>query len=83
MEPDMSSSRNGVRVIVWPRLSCFGAKEESAFNVALCELAGHLPFKNRQDYESATEETVQDIIQKYLLPQEETAQLKEHLMKCL
>lgn len=83
MEPDTSSSRNGVRVIVWPRLSCFGAKEESAFNVALCELAGHLPFKNRQDYESATEETVQDIIQKYLLPQEETAQLKEHLMKCL
>ncbi len=30
-EHDPSVSRNGVRVIAWPRLSCFGAKEESAF----------------------------------------------------
>ncbi|KTF77811.1 hypothetical protein cypCar_00037446 [Cyprinus carpio] len=82
-ERDPSSSRNGVRVIVWPRLSCFGAKEESAFNVALCELAGHLPFKNREDYETVTEEGVQDIIRKYLLPQEEFSELQKHVMKCL
>ncbi|XP_067293353.1 GDP-D-glucose phosphorylase 1 [Pseudorasbora parva] len=80
---DPSSSRIGVRVIIWPRLSCFGAKEESAFNVALCELAGHLPFKNREDYETITEGGVQDIIRKYLLSQEEFTQLQKHIMKCL
>lgn len=82
-EHDPSSSRIGVRVIVWPRLSCFGAKEESAFNVALCELAGHLPFKNREDYDTVTEDGVQDIIRKYLLPQEEFSELQNHVLKCL
>ncbi|XP_059391792.1 GDP-D-glucose phosphorylase 1 [Carassius carassius] len=82
-ERDPSVSRNGVRVIVWPRLSCFGAKEEAAFNVALCELAGHLPFKNREDYETVTEEGVQEIVRKYLLPQEEFKALQKHVMKCL
>ncbi|XP_073688349.1 GDP-D-glucose phosphorylase 1 [Garra rufa] len=82
-ERDTSLSRNGVRVIVWPRQSSFGAKEESAFNVALCELAGHLPFKNKEDFETATEDGVQDIIRKYLLPQEEFSELQKHVMKCL
>lgn len=82
-EHERSPSRIGVRVVVWTRLSCFGAKEESAFNVALCELAGHLPFKNREDYDTATEDSVQDIIRKYLLPQEELRELQKHVMKCL
>ncbi|KAF7224714.1 GDP-D-glucose phosphorylase 1 [Nothobranchius furzeri] len=71
--------RNGVRVAVWPRKSCFGAKEESAFNVALCELAGHLPFKNKEDYESATEGDVISIVQRYLLPDDEFQMLEQKL----
>lgn len=76
-------SRSGVRIIVWPRISCFGAKEESAFNVALCELAGHLPFKNRRDFDAITENEVKTIIQKYLLPGDEFTQLQSELCKQL
>ncbi|XP_034733965.1 GDP-D-glucose phosphorylase 1 [Etheostoma cragini] len=76
-------SRKGVRIAVWPRTSCFGAKEESAFNVALCELAGHLPFKNKEDYELTTEKDVIDVIQRYLLPDAEFQTLEEQLTRHL
>ncbi|XP_074534069.1 GDP-D-glucose phosphorylase 1 [Halichoeres trimaculatus] len=71
--------RKGVRIAIWPRKSCFGAKEESAFNVALCELAGHLPFKNKRDYELATERDVIEITQRYLLPDEKLKTLERQL----
>ncbi|MBN3308924.1 GDPP1 phosphorylase, partial [Amia calva] len=73
----------GVRVVVWPRISCFGAKEEAAFNVALCELAGHLPFKNTEDFETITEDDVKRIIQKYLLPEKEFLKLQLEFIKML
>ena len=73
-------ARRGVRVALWPRKSSFGAKEETAFNVALCELAGHLPFKVQQDYEGLTEEDVTDIIQRYLLPDEDFIRLEKQLV---
>ncbi|KAL4005955.1 hypothetical protein ACER0C_005668 [Sarotherodon galilaeus] len=76
-------SRKGVRIAVWPRISCFGAKEEDAFNVALCELAGHLPFKNKKDFERMTEEDVVDVIQSYLLPEDEFHQLEQQLTEHL
>lgn len=75
--------RRGVRIAVWPRMSCFGAKEESAFNVALCELAGHLPFKNKKDFECTTEREVITIVQKYLLPDDKFHRLEEQLVKHL
>lgn len=75
--------RNGVRIVIWPRMACFGAKEESAFNVALCELAGHLPFKNKEDYERSTERDVVEIIQKYLLPQSALQKLEQQLINHL
>ncbi|XP_061139954.1 GDP-D-glucose phosphorylase 1 [Syngnathus typhle] len=71
--------RKGVRIAVWPRVACFGTKEESALNVALCELAGHLPFKNKKDYELTTESRVIEIIQRYLLPHEDFLQLEKQL----
>ncbi|XP_033941082.1 GDP-D-glucose phosphorylase 1 isoform X1 [Pseudochaenichthys georgianus] len=76
-------SRKGVRIAVWPRTSCFGAKDESAFNVALCELAGHLPFKNKKDYELSTEKDVKDVIERYLLPEAEFHTLEQHLTRHL
>lgn len=76
-------SRTGVRIAVFPRLSCFGAKEESSFNVALCELAGHLPFKNKEEYELATERDVEHIIQRYLLPDAEFDALEQQLTRHL
>lgn len=76
-------SRNGVRIVVWPRLSCLGAKELSAFNTALCELAGHLPFKNKTDYEVATEEDVKSIIQSHLFLKDELQTLEQQLIQHL
>ncbi|XP_018620619.1 GDP-D-glucose phosphorylase 1 [Scleropages formosus] len=78
-----SVERSGVRILIWPRLSCFGAKEESAFNVALCELAGHLPFKSREDFDTIAEKKVKGIIEKYLLPEEAFLQLEMELAKYL
>lgn len=75
--------RRGVRVALFPRVSCFGCKEESAFNVALCELAGHLPFKNRRDFELSTEQDVKDIIQKCFLPDKEAHWLEQQLTERL
>lgn len=77
------SLRHGVRIFIWPRVSCFGAKEESAFNVALCELAGHLPFKHREDFESLDEDGVKAIVQRYLLSDEEFADLQKEIVEKL
>ncbi|XP_013014232.1 GDP-D-glucose phosphorylase 1 isoform X2 [Cavia porcellus] len=62
------SALAGVRVILWARKSSFGIKEGEAFNVALCELAGHLPVKTAQDFSSLTEATAVALIQDCLLP---------------
>ncbi|XP_072258845.1 GDP-D-glucose phosphorylase 1 [Pyxicephalus adspersus] len=77
-------ARQGIRVVIWARKSCFGSKEESAFNVALCELAGHLPFKNQEDFTNMTEESVIGIIKDYLFSDEEfrilSMELSEYLI---
>ncbi|KAM4676740.1 GDP-D-glucose phosphorylase 1 [Discoglossus pictus] len=75
-----SETGEGIRIIIWARKSCFGAKEESAFNVALCELAGHLPFKNQEGFDTITEDSVISIIKKYLLPEDEFIQLSQDLI---
>ncbi|XP_060765828.1 GDP-D-glucose phosphorylase 1 [Neoarius graeffei] len=79
----LSLLRHGVRIFIWPRVSCFGAKQESAFNVALCELAGHLPFKNRKDFEGLDEDGVRAIVQKYLLSDQEFADLQQQIIEKL
>ncbi|XP_075063908.1 GDP-D-glucose phosphorylase 1 [Mixophyes fleayi] len=75
-----SDSREGIRIVIWARKSCFGAKEESAFNVALCELAGHLPFKNEEEFTGISEESVIQIIKKYLFSDEEFNKLSLELI---
>ncbi|XP_025068247.1 GDP-D-glucose phosphorylase 1 [Alligator sinensis] len=82
-EPARSAARSGVRVVVWARKSCFGAKEEAAFNVALCELAGHLPVKTAQDFQSLTESSALHTIQKYLLPAPQLSWLQDELVTLL
>ncbi|XP_061678470.1 GDP-D-glucose phosphorylase 1 isoform X2 [Syngnathoides biaculeatus] len=82
-EEDDKLLRKGVRIAVWPRMACFGTKEETAFNVAVCELAGHLSFKNSKDFELTTESHVIDTIQCYLLPPGEFLQLEKQLTQHL
>lgn len=80
---ESDQSRNGVRIVVWPRKSYLSAKELCAFNPAFCELAGHLLFKNKPDYENSTEEEIIDIIQRQLLPKEELHTLEQGLIQHL
>uniref|UniRef100_A0A3B1IQ90 GDP-D-glucose phosphorylase 1 n=1 Tax=Astyanax mexicanus TaxID=7994 RepID=A0A3B1IQ90_ASTMX len=75
-----SGLRRGVRICIWPRVSCFGAKEESAFNVALCELAGHLPFKNREDFKDIDEDGVKAIVQRYVFNDQEFSDLQQEVV---
>ncbi|KAL1471300.1 hypothetical protein MTO96_023754 [Rhipicephalus appendiculatus] len=53
------------RVFLWARKSCYGAKDESAFNVALCELSGHLIMKNEEGYLTATEDSVSQELREF------------------
>lgn len=62
---DSASGQQAVRVYLWARQSCYGAKDESAFNVALCELAGHLPMKSEEGYLAATEDSVAEELRKF------------------
>uniref|UniRef100_A0A8C0H4A3 GDP-D-glucose phosphorylase 1 n=1 Tax=Chelonoidis abingdonii TaxID=106734 RepID=A0A8C0H4A3_CHEAB len=82
-ESSHSETRSGIRVIIWARRSCFGSKGEAAFNVALCELAGHLPIKTAEDFQSLTETAAINIIQRYLLPEPQLSQLRGQLVTLL
>lgn len=75
-----SSALTGIRVILWPRKSSFGIKEGEAFNVALCELAGHLPVKTSQDFSSLTEAAALALIQDCLLPHDQAEEVRAALV---
>ncbi|XP_042843970.1 GDP-D-glucose phosphorylase 1 isoform X1 [Panthera tigris] len=75
-----SSALTGVRVILWARKSSFGVKEGEAFNVALCELAGHLPVKTSQDFSSLTEAAALALIQDCLLPPAQAEEVQAALV---
>ncbi|XP_006867195.1 PREDICTED: GDP-D-glucose phosphorylase 1 [Chrysochloris asiatica] len=75
-----SSALMGVRVILWARKSSFGIKEGEAFNVALCELAGHLPVKTSQDFSSLTEAAALALIQDCLLPPAQAEEVQAALV---
>ncbi|XP_076980335.1 GDP-D-glucose phosphorylase 1 isoform X2 [Tamandua tetradactyla] len=75
-----SSPLTGVRVILWARKSSFGIKEGEAFNVALCELAGHLPVKTSHDFSSLTEATALTLIQACLLPPAQAEEVQAALV---
>ncbi|XP_038170241.1 GDP-D-glucose phosphorylase 1 [Arvicola amphibius] len=75
-----SSGLTGLRVILWARKSSFGIKESGAFNVALCELAGHLPVKTSQDFGSLTEAAAVALIQDCLLPQAQADEVQAALV---
>ncbi|XP_075414106.1 GDP-D-glucose phosphorylase 1 [Tenrec ecaudatus] len=74
------SALTGVRVILWARKSSFGVKEHQAFNVALCELAGHLPVKTSQDFTSLTEAAALTLIQDCLLPPAQAEEVRAALV---
>ncbi|XP_014667293.1 PREDICTED: GDP-D-glucose phosphorylase 1-like [Priapulus caudatus] len=60
MEGD--TTRQTLRAFLWPRRPVFGAKSEDLFNTAVCELAGHLPIKVGDQFDTITEAQVRNIL---------------------
>lgn len=52
------SHRNCLRIFIWARKPNWGTKELSAFNIAVCELFGHMVIKNETDFNTLTEDYI-------------------------
>ncbi|XP_066980394.1 GDP-D-glucose phosphorylase 1-like isoform X1 [Macrobrachium rosenbergii] len=70
--PDSYST---IRLVIWGRKPSYGIKDVSKFAVALCELAGHVPFYSEEKWPTVTEDelvpAIKDICSdtyEYLLP---------------
>ncbi|NXS57086.1 GDPP1 phosphorylase, partial [Brachypteracias leptosomus] len=81
--PEGTGTERGLRVLLWARRPSFGAKAGADFNVALCELAGHLPLPAAELYRDITEEEALCTIRQYLLPEPELLRLGEDLGRLL
>ncbi|XP_038623232.1 GDP-D-glucose phosphorylase 1 [Tachyglossus aculeatus] len=81
--PPPPGTPTGVRFVLWARRAGFGVKEGAAFNVALCELAGHLPVKTAWDFQSLTEASAVSLIRSCLLPPDQFARLQLALVSLL
>ncbi|XP_075570654.1 GDP-D-glucose phosphorylase 1 [Pelecanus crispus] len=73
----------GLRVLLWARRPGFGAKAASAFNVALCELAGYLPLPAEPLYRDITEAEALHAIREQLPPETELLRLGGDLARLL
>ncbi|GFY50580.1 GDP-D-glucose phosphorylase 1 [Trichonephila inaurata madagascariensis] len=51
-----------VRLYVWARKAYYGAKNDLSFNVAVCELAGHIPIKDEKSFQSITEDDISTLL---------------------
>ncbi|GBM21022.1 GDP-D-glucose phosphorylase 1 [Araneus ventricosus] len=47
-----------VRLYVWAREAYYGTKNDLSFNVAVCELAGHIPIKDKRSFENIDEANI-------------------------
>ncbi|XP_067681230.1 GDP-D-glucose phosphorylase 1-like [Haliotis asinina] len=79
-EPQSSTNRT-IRMYLWPRKKFIGTKVPDEFNVAVIELAGHLPIKDESSFQSLTEETADHIISDASLPLEEYNQIKTKVVE--
>uniref|UniRef100_T1JLX4 GDP-D-glucose phosphorylase 1 n=1 Tax=Strigamia maritima TaxID=126957 RepID=T1JLX4_STRMM len=57
-------SYSTVRVFLWPREPADDDKDKTAFNVACCEISGHLPVKEEAAFHSLCEGQVVDALRK-------------------
>ncbi|XP_021367959.1 GDP-D-glucose phosphorylase 1-like [Mizuhopecten yessoensis] len=78
---DRTSRNRTIRLFLWPRKKFIGVKEEACFNVAVVELAGHLPIKIAEMYEGLTEETVNDTIRSAQLDEAEYQTVKDNVLQ--
>lgn len=83
-----TSPRTTLRVFVWPRKSVYGedsavqllsVKDVDAFNVAFCEIGGHLPVKNAELFPSLTDQSAVEVIKQFRLPSEKFASIQKDI----
>ncbi|KAL5008850.1 hypothetical protein ScPMuIL_014431 [Solemya velum] len=70
-----------VRLFLWPRKKVIGVKDLDAFNVAVVELAGHLPIKVAELFDGLTEESINETIRSAALEDGEYEALKATVME--
>ncbi|XP_045160382.2 GDP-D-glucose phosphorylase 1-like isoform X2 [Mercenaria mercenaria] len=78
---DQHSDNRTIRVYLWPRKKFIGLKDEAAFNVALVELAGHLPVKVRELFNDLDEEKIESTIRNAALDDSEYESIKQDVIK--
>ncbi|NXF50585.1 GDPP1 phosphorylase, partial [Oceanites oceanicus] len=74
-DPPEGGAGRGLRVLLWARRPSFGPKAGSAFNVALCELAGYLPLPAAPLFRDITEAEALAAIRQHLLPEPQLLRL--------
>ncbi|XP_060559862.1 GDP-D-glucose phosphorylase 1-like isoform X1 [Ruditapes philippinarum] len=77
---DQHSTNRTIRVYLWPRKKFIGSmwlKDEEAFNVALVELAGHLPVKVKEMFYDLDEEKIESTIRDAALEDREYNSIKQ------
>ncbi|GFT78685.1 GDP-D-glucose phosphorylase 1 [Nephila pilipes] len=47
-----------VRLYIWAREAFYGTKYDLSFNVAVCELAGHISIKDEESFQNITEDDI-------------------------
>lgn len=78
---ERQSDKRTIRVFLWPRKKFIGLKAEEAFNVALVELAGHLPVKVKDLFYELDEEKIESTIRDTLLDISEYENIKRDVIK--
>lgn len=84
----VTAARSTVRAYVWPRTSVRGAKADTSdtvdvFNIAVCELAGHLPTYKESTYDKITEEYINQRIGEQMLSADQWSSLTRDLVNVL
>uniref|UniRef100_A0A8C4R8D0 GDP-D-glucose phosphorylase 1 n=1 Tax=Eptatretus burgeri TaxID=7764 RepID=A0A8C4R8D0_EPTBU len=72
-----------VRAFIWPRKSSPETKNLGAFNVALCELAGHLPVSSREHFDMLCWNDAATALKDQALSEQDFALLQKDVVKLL
>lgn len=82
LDSKSDSSQSTIRALIWPRKSVIGSKDVKneapvPFNVAVCELGGHIPMYVPEMYDDMTEEYISQRLSSISLPEKEFNAVKD------
>ncbi|XP_028406385.1 GDP-D-glucose phosphorylase 1-like [Dendronephthya gigantea] len=68
-----------LRIFIWVRKPSSGVKNENVFNIAVCELGGFLPIRERTWYENMTEKEVCEKLESAALDRERYEKIRKDI----